>query len=103
MPWIAGAVESFRVAGFTRSEAAQTTQALGSRALRAYAKAGAKSWSQTDAERLHRAIEADMETLRLTDHRLAALFTDNVERLLRSFSARTPAKSLAKVAARRAS
>jgi len=103
MPWIAGAVESFRAAGFTRSEAAQTMQALGSRALRAYAKAGAKAWNRADAERLYRAIEADMEALRRTDHRLAALYTDSVERLLRSFSAAPPSKALAPVAARRAS
>jgi hypothetical protein len=101
MPWIAGAVESFRAAGFTRAQAVQTVQALGSRALRAYAKAGAKAWSRADAERLYRAIEPDMETLRLTDRRLAALYTDSVEALLRSFSTSRAAKPLAKSAARR--
>jgi hypothetical protein len=103
MPWIAGAVESFRAAGFTRSEATRTVQTLGSRALRAYAKAGAKAWNRTDAELLYRAIEADMEVIRRTDPRLAALYTDSVERLLRSFSKAPAAKSLAKISARRAS
>jgi hypothetical protein len=103
MPWIAGAVESFRAAGFTRVEAAQTVQALGSRALRGYAKAGAKAWSRADADRMYRAIESDMETIRLTDRRLAALYTDSVEGLLRSFATPRAAKPMVKAAARRAS
>lgn len=108
MPWIAGAVESFRAAGFSRSDATRVVQALGARALRGYEKAGQRSWSQTDADRLYQAIEADMDAIRLTDHRLAALYTDNAERLLRLFSnpLSHPArgKQLAKVAvARKAS
>jgi hypothetical protein len=103
MPWIAGAVESFRAAGFSRSQAARTVQTLGARALRAYAKAGAKAWNRADVERLHRAIEADMETIRLTDHRLAALYTGDGERLLRSFSNTRERNRLGKFATSRAS
>jgi hypothetical protein len=107
MPWIAGAVESFRAAGFSRSEAARVVQALGARALRGYEKAGVRSWSQADAERLYQAIEADMDAIRLTDHRLAALYTDGAEPLLRLFSKpcsqETRGKRLTKVATRKAS
>jgi hypothetical protein len=103
MPWIAGAVESFRAAGFSRSEAVQTVQALGARALRAYAKAGAKAWNRAAAESLRRVIEADIETIRLTDHRLAALHTAGTERLLQSFATASHGERLAKATSRRAS
>jgi len=103
MPWIAGSVESFRAAGFTRGEAARTMQSLGSQALRAYAKAGPKAWNQMAAEQLYRAIEAGMDTIRQADHRLAALYTDDAERLLRLFSAPAATKAVVKLASARAS
>jgi len=86
MPWIAGAAESFRAAGFSRDEAVSAVEALGGRALRAYAKAGDKAWNRATAERLHRAIARDLETLRFTDSRLAALFSDGSELMLRYFT-----------------
>jgi hypothetical protein len=86
MPWIAGAAESFRAAGFSRDEAVGTVEALGMRALRAYGKAGDKAWNRATAERLHRAIARDLETLRFTDSRLAALFSDGSDRMLRYFA-----------------
>jgi hypothetical protein len=86
MPWIAGAAESFRAAGFSREEAVSAVEALGVRALRAYAKAGDKAWNRATAERLHRAIARDLETLRFTDTRLAALFSDGSDRMLRYFA-----------------
>jgi len=86
LPWIAGAAESLRAAGLPRAEAVNTVEALGSRALRAYGKAGNKAWNRSDAEHLDRAICQDFETLRLTDTRLAALFTDGNERMLRYFA-----------------
>ena len=86
MPWIAGAAESFRAAGFSRDEAVGAVEALGVRALRAYAKAGDKAWNRSTAERLHRAIARDLETLRFTDTRLAALFSDGSDRMLRYFA-----------------
>jgi len=86
MPWIAGAAESFRAAGFSRDEAVGAVEALGVRALRAYAKAGDKAWNRATAERLHRAIARDLEALRLTDTRLAALFSDGSDRMLRYFA-----------------
>jgi hypothetical protein len=86
MPWIAGAAESFRAAGFSRDEAVGAVEALGARALRAYAKAGDKAWNRATAERLHRALAHDLETLRFTDARLAALFADGSDRMLRYFA-----------------
>jgi len=86
MPWIAGAAESFRAAGFSRDEAVGAVEALGIRALRSYAKAGDKSWNRVTAERLQRAIARDLETLRFTDTRLAALFSDGSDRMLRYFA-----------------
>ena len=75
-----------RAAGLPRAEAVNIVEALGIRALRGYGKAGNKAWNRSDAERLDRAIVHDFETLRLTDTRLAALFTDGNERMLRYFA-----------------
>jgi len=101
-PWIAGAVESFRAAGFSRSQAAHTVQTLGARALGAYAKAGAKAWNQADAESLRKAIEAGMETIRLADQRLAALYADSMKRLPQAFSTTPDGKKQSKAASLRA-
>lgn len=100
MPWIAGAAESFRAAGFSRDEAVSVVEALGVRALRSYAKAGDKAWNRVTAERLHRAIARDLETLRFTDTRLAALFSDGNDRMLRYF-AKPVGKERVKALARR--
>jgi Domain of unknown function (DUF2520) len=88
LPWIAGAVESLRAAGFPRAEAMRVAQALAMRALRAYAKAGDKAWNGAAAENLHRAIERDLETLRLTDPRLAMLYSSGAGCLRRFFHER---------------
>src|SRR5579863_8161588 len=100
MPWIAGAAESFRAAGFSRDEAVGTVEALGTRALRNYAKAGDKAWNRAAAERLHRAIARDLETLRFTDTRLVTLFADGSDRMLRYF-AKPVRKERLKAVARR--
>jgi hypothetical protein len=85
LPWIAGAAESLRAAGFPRSQAVSAVEALGGHTLRAYAKAGDKAWNRLAAEQLNRAVAEDFETLRQTDSRLAALFSDGGERMLRYF------------------
>jgi hypothetical protein len=100
LPWIAGAAESLRAAGFPRSEAVSAVEALGERTLRAYGKAGDKAWNRAVAEQLHRAVAEDFETLRQTDSRLAALFADGGERMLRYF-AKPAQKQRLKVLARR--
>jgi hypothetical protein len=88
LPWIAGAVESLRAAGFPRTEAMRAVQALGARALRAYGKAGDKAWNRAAAEDLHRAIERDLEAIRLTDPRLAMLYSEGAGCLQRFFRQR---------------
>ena len=88
LPWIAGAVESLRAAGFPRAEAMRIVQAQGVRALRAYAKAGDKAWNPAAAENLHSAIERDLEALRLTDPRLALLYSDGAGLMRRFFRER---------------
>lgn len=100
LPWIAGATESLRAAGFARSEAVSAVEALGERTLRAYGKAGDKAWNRAEAEQLQRAVAEDCEILRQTDTRLAALFSDGGERMLRYF-AKPAQKPRLKVMARR--
>ncbi|MDP9113566.1 MAG: DUF2520 domain-containing protein [Acidobacteriota bacterium] len=100
LPWIAGATESLRSAGFARSEAVSAVEALGERTLRAYGKAGNKAWNCAAAEQLRRAVDKDFDTLLQADARLAALFSDGGERMLRYF-AKPPAKQPLKVMARR--
>jgi len=100
LPWVAGAAESLRAAGFPRNEAVSAVEALGERTLRAYGKAGDKAWNRAAAEHLHRAVAEDFETLRQTDSRLAALFSDGGERMLRYF-AKPAEKQRLKVMARR--
>ena len=100
LPWVAGAAESLRAAGFPRSEAVCAVEALGERTLRAYRKAGDKAWNRGAAELLQRAVAEDFETLRKTDSRLAALFSDGGERMLRYF-AKPAQKQRLKVMARR--
>ncbi len=95
LPWIGGAVESLRASGFTRAEAARVVQALGSHALRAYDKAGRKALNAVEAERLYRAIQHEIQTLRLTDPRLASLNSDGFQNLLRFFLTREAQESIA--------
>lgn len=107
MPWIAGAAESFRAAGFSRDEAIRLTQALGSHALRGYAMAGDRSWSHADAERLARTIDTGMDTIRMADPWLATLHSVSAE-LQRGLarkktSSAVAGKLSAKLVARRAS
>jgi hypothetical protein len=85
LPWVAASVESLRDAGFSRSEATHLANALGMRALRAYAKAGPKAWSPTAADCLRLSIARDLDTIRAADPRLAALYSDGVEQALRYF------------------
>lgn len=88
LPWIAASVESLRDAGLTRTEATRVANALGSRALRAYAKAGAKAWSPAAAGLLQLSVSRDLDTIRSVDARLAVLYEDGVEQALRYFEPR---------------
>src|SRR5713101_2454482 len=74
LPWIAASVESLRAAGFTRTEATQVAQTLGARTLRAYGKAGRKAWNRDTVLALRANLEGQLETIRATDPRVAALY-----------------------------
>ncbi|MDP8991027.1 MAG: DUF2520 domain-containing protein [Acidobacteriota bacterium] len=99
LPWIAGATDCLRAAGMARNEAVRAVEALGERTLRAYGKAGDKAWTRAAAEQLRRAVAEDLEALHQTDTRLAALFSDGGERMLRYF-AKPAQKQRLKVMAR---
>ena len=88
LPWIAASVESLRNAGLSRTEATRVASALGTRALRDYAKAGPKAWSAAAAHRLRQSISLDLESVREVDPRLAALYAEGVELALRYFEPR---------------
>jgi predicted short-subunit dehydrogenase-like oxidoreductase (DUF2520 family) len=83
LPWIEGAVESLRAAGFSRTEATLAVHAMGSRALRAYAKAGRKARNDSAALELHQAILPELDALRRTDPHLAALYSIGANEVLR--------------------
>jgi len=85
LPWIAGSVESLRSAGFTRTLATQIAQALGTRTLRAYGKAGRKAWNRDAVLALRRRLERELEPLHATDPRLAALYAQGLEQALAFF------------------
>jgi hypothetical protein len=85
LPWIAAAVDSLRMAGFSRSEATGVVEALGARVLRAYGKAGHKAWRRTAVHRLHHAVDSDLETIRSADPHLAALYQAGIEQALGYF------------------
>jgi hypothetical protein len=85
LPWIAASVESLRDAGLSRNEATHVANALGGRALRAYAKAGPKAWSPTAATRLRLSIAHDLDTIRSADPKLAAIYAEGVAQALRYF------------------
>lgn len=85
LPWIAASVESLRDAGLSRVEATHVANALGNRALRAYAKAGPKAWSPMAADCLRLSIARDLDTIRGVDPKLAAIYADGVEQALRYF------------------
>jgi hypothetical protein len=86
LPWIAGAVESLRTAGFTRNEATRAVYSFGEAALRSYGKAGEKAWNRDSAERLQSAIQRDIDAIRVTDARLAALLSPENGHALRYFA-----------------
>lgn len=85
LPWIAASVESLRDAGLSRVEATHLANVLGSRALRAYAKAGPKAWSPGAAGLLRLSIARDLDTIRGVDPKLAALYSNGIEQALRYF------------------
>jgi len=85
LPWIAAALESFRAAGFSRTEAAAAVVNHGCRSIRAYGKAGRKVWSVADADELRSALSRDLDAIRAADARLASLYSAGIVQALRYF------------------
>jgi hypothetical protein len=85
LPWIATAMSALRRAGFTRAEAAAAGEALGSRALHQYIKAGCKAWNPQTESGLRRALECDLDALRALDPRLAEIYETGIRTTLASF------------------
>ena len=77
LPWIGAAVESLRAAGFSRAAATMAVEAMSTRALRAYTRAGRKAWSFT--------AEESLETIRGADPQLAKLYAEGVAIALKYF------------------
>jgi hypothetical protein len=85
LPWIAGAIDSLRLAGFTRAEAAAVGESIGIRTLRKYAKAGPRAWNRKTAASLRHALEHDLSSIRSHDSRLSELYEQGIRAALNKF------------------
>jgi hypothetical protein len=85
LPYFAAAVESLRAAGFSRVEAARVVEALGTRSLHAYGKAGRKAWNRATAADLRQSLKHDLDSIRPADPPLAELYRHGIEQALRYF------------------
>lgn len=85
LPWVAAALEIFRAAGLSRTEAAETVAHMNSRSVRAYAKAGRKVWSAAAEAELQRTVELCMDSIRAKNSRVAAMYSVGVTLATRYF------------------
>jgi hypothetical protein len=85
MPWIALGIGSLQAAGLSRSEAVRVGEILGVRALRKYAKGGAKAWSSETERGLRRALDHDMPAIRTHAPGLAELYEQGIRVALAQF------------------
>jgi hypothetical protein len=85
LPFMASAVEGLRHAGFPRVLAASVAEGLGTRALRAYGKAGRKAWNDAAGAELRESLMRDLESIRKTDPRMADVYETGIELALRHF------------------
>lgn len=85
IPWIAGAMESFRAAGFARKDAFQLVQTLGTKTLRAYGNSGSKTWNPLLERRARSITKAELEMIRAADPRLADLYARGIDDALEFF------------------
>lgn len=83
VPWIIGAVSSFRAAGLSRKQAVRLVHALANEELRAVRAVGARAWNQSDAWHFSKSLQENKETIRLTDQYLSALLSVGAEHLIR--------------------
>jgi hypothetical protein len=91
LPAIAASVESLRAAGFSRAHATRLTDALVTRAVTSYGKAGKKAWNPGAEAELRRSLELNAETLHQSDPRLAAVYAEGIRTALGYFGdARIP-------------
>ena len=74
IPFAGAAVESFRLAGLSRTEATLALQAIGSNALRAYIRGGDKALPRAEAECMQNALDESREAIRAVSPRLAELY-----------------------------
>ncbi len=86
LPWIATGMTGLRAAGFSRTEAAMVGELLGTRALRRYAKGGAKSWSRRMEADLRHALDEGLERIRARFPRLARMYEQGIRVALEEFS-----------------
>lgn len=85
LPWMAAGVASLRAAGFSRAQAARVGEALGTRAIRRYAKGGAKTWTPEAAAELRRALEHEVPQIRSGHPQLADLYEQGIRLALGQF------------------
>lgn len=85
LPHFGAAVEMLRSAGFSRTQATRIAEGLGSRALRAYGKAGTKAWSNATALDLRASRERDLAALRAADPVRGELYRRGIEQALEYF------------------
>jgi hypothetical protein len=89
LPWIAGAVELLRAAGFSRLEATHLVSALGFRAVRGYCRGGPKAWNPARVRHLREAVMCGHGDLRSADPRLVKLYDAGVSQGLGFFEPET--------------
>jgi predicted short-subunit dehydrogenase-like oxidoreductase (DUF2520 family) len=78
LPWIDGAVEFLRAAGFRRPEATQVAGELVRGALRVYDHAGGRAWNTRAARNLRRALSRFGEVPGEENPKLASLYREGL-------------------------
>ena len=74
LPWVGAAVESFRLAGLSRSESTLAVQAMAAAAMRAYTRAGEKALSRNDAAYMQNLLDQAREQIRESNPSLAEFY-----------------------------
>jgi hypothetical protein len=92
-PWVDASMECLRSAGFSRAEAAELTDALSVRSLRAQLKTGSKARAAPLKAELRRALKSDVELLRSADPRRAELYAAGIRHVLEYFEFRKEARA----------
>lgn len=96
LPLISAAVESFRMAGFTQTDALAVAGSLSIQAAYTYEKSGRKAWTHRLSAEIRHALLHEVEPLRATDPRLAEAYAEGLRQALAYFE-----RPLAQAAAKR--